>query len=116
METLYLLVPMSLVLVVVIAGGSVALHAGQYDESRPSWRSHFADNDKPETRLTSGKSGTGQVYCAVFMRCWQLDKDQRAKRWFFLSHIVNRFIFFVWGSEWMSPPRLHASTPSITAS
>ncbi|MFS8975498.1 cbb3-type cytochrome oxidase assembly protein CcoS [Cupriavidus necator] len=48
METLYLLVPMSLVLVVVIAGALWwALHAGQYDDLDSPGESILLDNDKP---------------------------------------------------------------------
>jgi len=48
METLYLLVPMSLVLVAVIAGGLWwALHAGQYDDLDRPGEAILLDNDKP---------------------------------------------------------------------
>ena len=48
METLYLLVPMSLVLVVVIAGALWwALHAGQYDDLDRPAESILLDKDKP---------------------------------------------------------------------
>ncbi|GLC92446.1 MULTISPECIES: cbb3-type cytochrome oxidase assembly protein CcoS [Cupriavidus] len=48
METLYLLVPMSLVLVVVIAAALWwALHAGQYDDLDRPAESILLDNDKP---------------------------------------------------------------------
>ncbi|NOV26411.1 cbb3-type cytochrome oxidase assembly protein CcoS [Cupriavidus necator] len=48
METLYLLVPLSLVLVVVIAGALWwALHAGQYDDLERPAESILLDNDRP---------------------------------------------------------------------
>jgi cbb3-type cytochrome oxidase maturation protein len=48
METLYLLVPMSLVLVVVIAGALWwALQAGQYDDLDRPGEAILLDNDKP---------------------------------------------------------------------
>ncbi|MFJ4289658.1 cbb3-type cytochrome oxidase assembly protein CcoS [Cupriavidus sp. NPDC089707] len=48
METLFLLVPMSLVLVVVIAAALWwALHAGQYDDLDRPAESILLDNDKP---------------------------------------------------------------------
>ncbi|BDB24663.1 cbb3-type cytochrome oxidase assembly protein CcoS [Cupriavidus sp. P-10] len=48
METLYLLVPMSLVLVVVIAAALWwALHAGQYNDLDRPAESILLDNDKP---------------------------------------------------------------------
>ncbi|MDQ0139388.1 cbb3-type cytochrome oxidase assembly protein CcoS [Cupriavidus necator] len=48
MEMLYLLVPLSLVLVVVIAGALWwALHAGQYDDLDRPAESILLDNDKP---------------------------------------------------------------------
>ncbi len=48
METLFLLVPRSLVLVVVMAGALWwALHAGQYDDLDRPAESILLDNDKP---------------------------------------------------------------------
>ena len=49
METLYLLVPMSLVLVALIAGVLWwALHAGQYDDLDRPAEAILLDNDKPQ--------------------------------------------------------------------
>ncbi|AOY93561.1 cytochrome oxidase maturation protein, cbb3-type [Cupriavidus sp. USMAA2-4] len=48
METLYLLVPLSLALVVLIAGAFWwALHAGQYDDLDRPAEAVLLDNDKP---------------------------------------------------------------------
>ncbi len=49
METLYLLVPMSLMLVALIAGALWwALHAGQYDDLDRPAEAILLDNDKPQ--------------------------------------------------------------------
>lgn len=49
METLYLLVPMSLVLVALIAGVLWwALHAGQYDDLDRPAEAILLDNDTPQ--------------------------------------------------------------------
>ncbi len=58
METLYLLVPMSLMLVVLIAAALWwALHAGQYDDLDRPGEAILLDNDRPQAgALTS--SGT----------------------------------------------------------
>nr|WP_315595456.1 cbb3-type cytochrome oxidase assembly protein CcoS [uncultured Cupriavidus sp.] len=49
METLYLLVPMSLMLVALIAGALWwALHAGQYDDLDRPGEAILLDNDKPQ--------------------------------------------------------------------
>ncbi|GAB7547118.1 hypothetical protein CS8_068080 [Cupriavidus sp. 8B] len=48
MDMLYLLVPMSLVLVAVIAGALWwALHAGQYDDLDRPGEAILLDNDRP---------------------------------------------------------------------
>jgi cbb3-type cytochrome oxidase maturation protein len=48
MDMLYVLVPMSLVLVAVIAGALWwALHAGQYDDLDRPGEAILLDNDKP---------------------------------------------------------------------
>ncbi|CAG9164132.1 cbb3-type cytochrome oxidase assembly protein CcoS [Cupriavidus pampae] len=51
MEMLYLLVPLSLVLVLLI-GGSLwwALHAGQYDDLDRPAEAILLDNDRPDDR------------------------------------------------------------------
>jgi len=47
-ETLYLLVPLSLVLVVLIAGALWwALHGGQYDDLDRPGEAVLLDNDRP---------------------------------------------------------------------
>lgn len=51
METLFLLVPMSLILVVfVVAALWWAVHAGQYDDLDRPGEAILLDNDKPRDR------------------------------------------------------------------
>lgn len=56
METLYLLVPLSLVLVVVIVGGLWwAVHAGQYDDLDRPGEAILLDNDRPMPSHNTGE-------------------------------------------------------------
>ncbi|MEN7531128.1 MULTISPECIES: cbb3-type cytochrome oxidase assembly protein CcoS [unclassified Cupriavidus] len=60
METLYLLVPMSLVLAALIAGALWwALHAGQYDDLERPGEAILLDNDTPADLTRIGRSSRG---------------------------------------------------------